>query len=171
MKAHFINVHLLVPRSRSSAKVKVKYKGYISQQMAVSGAFVFHKHILFIIWYLVIYFIWYNWKLFSFLFFFFKEKSSIVIVVLFTAGEFDDNTGLFILTKCMSNTIQTLNERNLLKTLWHMVKMQVTSVFFFFLNVFNPLEKRISFLEWYLVCCMEMLSIWSCLKCCHLIRG
>ena len=44
MKAYVINMHLLVPRSRSSAKVKVKYKGYISQKMAVSGAFVFHKH-------------------------------------------------------------------------------------------------------------------------------
>ena len=42
-------MHLLVPRSRSSAKVKVKYKGYISQKMAVSGVFVFHKHILFTI--------------------------------------------------------------------------------------------------------------------------
>ena len=39
-------MHLLVPRSRSSAKVKVKYKGYISQKMAVLGAFVFHKHVL-----------------------------------------------------------------------------------------------------------------------------
>ena len=47
MKAYLINVHLLVPRSRSSAKVKVKYKGHISQKMTVSGAFVFHKHILF----------------------------------------------------------------------------------------------------------------------------
>ena len=37
MKAHLINMHLLVPRSRSSAKVKVKCKGYISQIMAVSG--------------------------------------------------------------------------------------------------------------------------------------
>ena len=46
MKAYLINMHLLVPRSRSSAKVKVKYKGYISQKMAVSGAFVIHKHIL-----------------------------------------------------------------------------------------------------------------------------
>ena len=46
MKAYLINMHLLVPRSRSSAKVTVKYKGYISQKMAVSGAFVFHKHIL-----------------------------------------------------------------------------------------------------------------------------
>ena len=35
MKAHLINTHLLV--SRSSAKVKVKYKGYISQKIAVWG--------------------------------------------------------------------------------------------------------------------------------------
>ena len=49
MKAYFINMHLLVPRSRSSATVKVKYKGFISQKMAVSGAFMFHKHILFLI--------------------------------------------------------------------------------------------------------------------------
>ena len=47
MKAHLINMYLLVPRSRSSAKVKVKYKGYISKKMAILGAFVFHKHILF----------------------------------------------------------------------------------------------------------------------------
>ena len=46
MNAYLNNMHLLVPMSRSSAKVKVKYKGYISQEMAVSGAFVFHKHIL-----------------------------------------------------------------------------------------------------------------------------
>ena len=46
MKAYLINMHLLVPRSRLSAKVKVKYKGYISQKMAVSGEFVFHKHVL-----------------------------------------------------------------------------------------------------------------------------
>ena len=46
MKAYLINMHLLVSRSRSSAKVRVKYKGYISQKMAVSGAFMFHKHIL-----------------------------------------------------------------------------------------------------------------------------
>ena len=32
MKAYLINMHLLVPRSRSSAKVKVRYKGYISQK-------------------------------------------------------------------------------------------------------------------------------------------
>ena len=47
MKAYIINMNLLVPKSRSSAKVKVKYKGYISQKMAVSGAFMFHKHRLF----------------------------------------------------------------------------------------------------------------------------
>ena len=50
MKAHLINTHLLVPRSRSSAKVKVKYKGYISQKMAISGAIVFHKNIVLILY-------------------------------------------------------------------------------------------------------------------------
>ena len=39
MKAHLIDTHLLVPRSRSSAKVKVKYQGHVSQKMGVSGAF------------------------------------------------------------------------------------------------------------------------------------
>ena len=47
MKAHLIDTHLLVPRSRSSAKVKVKYQSHVSQKMGVSGAIVFHKHILF----------------------------------------------------------------------------------------------------------------------------
>ena len=46
MKAHLIDTHLLVPRS--SAKVKVKYKGPVSQKMAVLGALVFHTHILFL---------------------------------------------------------------------------------------------------------------------------
>ena len=46
MKAHLIDTHLLVPRSRLSAKVKVKYQGHVSQNMGVSGALVFHKHIL-----------------------------------------------------------------------------------------------------------------------------
>ena len=47
MKAHLINTHLIVPKSRSFAKVKVKYQGHVSQKMGVSGALVFHKHILF----------------------------------------------------------------------------------------------------------------------------
>ena len=47
MKAHLIDTHLLVPRSRSSAKVKVKYQDHVSQKMGVSGTLVFHKHILF----------------------------------------------------------------------------------------------------------------------------
>ena len=48
MKAHLMDTHLLVPRSRSSAKVKVKYQDHVSQKMGVSGALVFHKHILFL---------------------------------------------------------------------------------------------------------------------------
>ena len=46
MKAHLINMYLLVPRSRSSAKVKVKYKGYICQKMAVSGIRVSQAHLV-----------------------------------------------------------------------------------------------------------------------------
>ena len=45
MKAHFRDTHLLVPGLKSSAKVKVKYQGHISQKMTVLGALVFHKHI------------------------------------------------------------------------------------------------------------------------------
>ena len=47
MKAHLIDAHLLVLRSRSSAKVKVKYQGHVSQKMGVPGTLMFHKHILF----------------------------------------------------------------------------------------------------------------------------
>ena len=32
---------------RDSLQVKVKYQGHVSQKMGVSGALVFHKHILF----------------------------------------------------------------------------------------------------------------------------
>ena len=55
MKAHLIDTHLLVTRSRSSAKVKVKYQGHVPQQMGVSGALVFHKHILVVICLLTLY--------------------------------------------------------------------------------------------------------------------
>ena len=47
MKAYLVYAHFLEPRSRSSAKVNVKNQGHIFQKMAVSGALVFHKHILF----------------------------------------------------------------------------------------------------------------------------
>ena len=48
MKAHLIDTHLLVPRPKSSPKVKVKYQGCVSQNMGLLGALVFHKHILFL---------------------------------------------------------------------------------------------------------------------------
>ena len=35
MEAHLSDTHLLVPRSRSSAKVKVEYQGHVSQKMGV----------------------------------------------------------------------------------------------------------------------------------------
>ena len=37
MKAHLINTYLLVPGSRLSAKVKVKYQGHVSQKIGVLG--------------------------------------------------------------------------------------------------------------------------------------
>ena len=43
MKAHLIDTHLLEPRSRSSAKVKVKYQGHVPQNMGVWGVLVFLK--------------------------------------------------------------------------------------------------------------------------------
>ena len=46
MKAYLIDTHLLVPRSRSSAKVKVKYQGYVSQKMGVLGAYVSQTHLV-----------------------------------------------------------------------------------------------------------------------------
>ena len=55
MKAHLIYTHLLVSRSRSSAKVNVKYQGHVSQKMGFSGALVFHKHIFFVICLLSLY--------------------------------------------------------------------------------------------------------------------
>ena len=48
MKAYLINMHLLVPTSRSSAKVKVKYKGYISQKNGrFGGIHVSQTHLVF----------------------------------------------------------------------------------------------------------------------------
>ena len=50
MKAHLlIHIILLVPRSRSSAKVKVKYQGLFFQKTAILGALVFLKliHLVF----------------------------------------------------------------------------------------------------------------------------
>ena len=49
MKAHLSDTHPLVPRSRSSAKVYVKYQGHVSQKMGVSGGItVSQTHLVFI---------------------------------------------------------------------------------------------------------------------------
>ena len=47
MKANLIDTHLLVPRSRSSAKVKVKYPGHVSEKMGVSGHYCSQTHLVF----------------------------------------------------------------------------------------------------------------------------
>ena len=46
LKAHLIYTHLLVPRSRSSAKVKVEYQGHISQKLAIWGHYVSQTHLI-----------------------------------------------------------------------------------------------------------------------------
>ena len=46
MKADLINTHLLVPRSRSSAKVKVKYQGHVSQKKGVWGGISVSTHLV-----------------------------------------------------------------------------------------------------------------------------
>ena len=47
IKAHLIDTHLVVPRSRSSVKVKIKHHVHVFKRMAIEGALVFHKHVLF----------------------------------------------------------------------------------------------------------------------------
>ena len=45
MKAHLIDTHPLVPRSRSSAKVKVKYQGHVSQKKGGGAISVLQTHL------------------------------------------------------------------------------------------------------------------------------
>ena len=52
MSIPFDKTFLLVPSSRSSVKVKVRYQGHNFQKMAVAGAFVFHEHILLFFYFL-----------------------------------------------------------------------------------------------------------------------
>ena len=40
MKAHLTDTHLLVPGSRSSAKVKVKYEGHVSNKNGYFGGII-----------------------------------------------------------------------------------------------------------------------------------
>ena len=56
MKAHLIDTHLLVPMSRSSANIKVKYQGHVSQKMGVLGGIsVSQTHLVFLA-YMYVYF-------------------------------------------------------------------------------------------------------------------
>ena len=55
MMAHLIDAYLLVPTSRSSAKVKVKYQGHVYQKMSVPGALVFTNTSCFILEISVVY--------------------------------------------------------------------------------------------------------------------
>ena len=46
MNAYLIDTHLLVPRSRSSAKVKVRYQGPISKDRCFGGISVSQTHLV-----------------------------------------------------------------------------------------------------------------------------
>ena len=49
MKAYLIDTHLPVPRSRSSAKIKVKYQGHVSQKNGCFGGIsVPQTHLVFL---------------------------------------------------------------------------------------------------------------------------
>ena len=50
-------------------------------------------------------------------------------------------------------------------------EMLVTSFFSFSNNVFYPLQKEFLFLSYIDFCCLQMLSMWTCLKICHLVKG
>ena len=62
-------------------------------------------------------------------------------------------------------------KQTLLKTLWEKEKMLVTSIFSFSHNVFYPFPKRISVFKSNPFCRLQMLSIWTSLKICRLVRG
>ena len=60
MKAHLIDTHLLVPRSKSSAKVKVKYQGHVSQRGCFGGISVSQTHFVFSVCIIPFQFIWFK---------------------------------------------------------------------------------------------------------------
>ena len=57
------------------------------------------------------------------------------------------------------------------KTSWEKVKMLVTSIFSFFPQCFLSIPRRISVFELYSFCRLQMLSIWTSLKICHLLKS
>ena len=121
MKAHLIDTHLLVPRSRSFAKVKVKYQCHVSQKMGVSGAVVFHKHILF--------------------------SSPMSHFHLLLHGDYLLATkDFFTINPLLHNPdFNDLEKESFLKTLWEQKKMLVTSNFSSLQQCFLPFKNQISF--------------------------
>ena len=98
----------LVPKSRSSAKVKVRYQGHsFKKKIAVSEALVFQKHILF--------------------FFFFSPTAGGVATLDFLALE----TKPGVLLKIVSNTsaelvAEALERRDIEKFCGHLVSMMIS---------------------------------------------
>ena len=65
----------------------------------------------------------------------------------------------------------TLMRKSLLKTLWKKEKMLVTSIFSFSHNVFKGFYIQISIFQSHLFCRLQVLSIWTSLKICRLVKS
>ena len=76
----------------------------------------------------------------------------------------------FSLTHSHTNlTFNDLEKDAFQKTLWKEEKMLVTSIFSFSHNVFNPFQNKFHFSQ--LFCYLQMLSIWTSLKFCRLVKS
>ena len=122
----------LVPKSRSSVKVKVKYQGYKVKKMAVAWAFMFHKHILFVSAIQVC------WKYLE------KRRNCLLQAIFFLFHSvfyhFGELSTIFIKLNPLphNDTFWRPWETSLLKTLWEKEKLLVTSNFSFSHSVFYP---------------------------------
>ena len=153
MKAYLINTHLLVPRSRSSAKVKVKYQGNFSQKMGVSRALVFHKHILFFQSYRNL------------------EKKTIVLRMV---GEYGSSLG----SQLQLLLAYPITTQYCILTHWRYIAVQkivrkgeiaCNKQFLLFSQCFVTYMVLTFHLKCTVKCCLQFLSIWTSLKFCHLV--
>ena len=65
----------------------------------------------------------------------------------------------------------TPEETGLLKTLREKEKILVTSIISFLHNVFNPIKDNFDVLKSFLIFQLQILSIWTKTKFCHLVKG
>ena len=68
-------------------------------------------------------------------------------------------------------TFDDPRKRSLLKSWWEKEKMLVTSIFSFAHNVFYPFHEEFPFLTPNFFCRLQMLTIWTSLKICRLVKS